>query len=390
MTPILIYQLLVTLACAAMVAVAWSNLALGERDRRRARARPLPEPAPSISVCVPARNEAVNIEACVESLAGQRYPDFELLVLDDCSGDDTAGRAREAARRHPAVAIRVIDGRPLPEGWIGKNWACRQLADVAAGSLLLFTDADTVWSPGALAEAARLSIEFRADLLSGLPRLEARSVWERMSVPMLTLAGGTLVSLPLIAHPALKHYAAASGAFLMFNRRAYERIGGHGAVRGHIVEDVALARLVKASRLRLRLAITPDLVRCRMYRSLGEVWEGFTKNFVKAFPGAFAPLAILSILVLFVGPWASLAAGAVLGWGWPAGTALPLVQVATIYALRAVIDRRLGTFSWPAWALLPAAGAFAALIALSSWGRHLMRRPTPWRNRRYDLWRRRN
>ncbi len=382
----LLYQLLITLVCLAMLVNTFINLRFLRRDRRRARHQPLPSPLPLISVCIPARNEAANIAACVESFARQRYPNFEILVLDDCSEDATGELARSVAARHPALAIRVLAGRPLPPGWIGKPWAGHQLAQAARGPYLLFTDADTVWSPHALQVALRLALFHRTDLLSGLPRLEARGFWEQLSVPMLTLAGSTMVSLPLIAHPAMKDYAAASGAFLFFSRAAYDRLGGHAGVRAEIVEDLAFARRAKRCQARLRMVGAADLVRCRMYTSLPAIWEGFTKNFSKAFPGPLAPLATLINLALFAGPWLSLLAGAALGGGLWAATLLPLMQVTILWSLRALVDHRFGSFSWLGYLLLPVASIFTALIGLRSWSRALLRQPTPWRNRRYELW----
>lgn len=385
-TMVLIYQILLTLACFAMIAIAGWNLRFIRRDRQLARATGLPPRPPRVSICVPARNEAVNIEACVESLARQNYPDFEILVLDDCSNDDTAELARAIAARHPDVSIRVIDGEPLPAGWIGKSWACHQMSRVASGEYLLFTDADTVWSPRALKELIVMALDSHADLLSAPPRLEALTIWERLSVPMLSFAGATMLSVPLVSHPAMKDYAVASGACLLFRREAYNQIDGHRGVRAQIVEDLELARRVKRCRLRLHLTDGSRLVRCRMYRSGREVWEGFTKNYSKVFGAVMTPVVLLATFVIFVGPVLSFVFGPALGWGVWAGTILPGLQVAIVAALRASSDLRFGTFSWSGFLLTPLAAMFVILIGLRSLSRTLLREPTPWRSRHYEIW----
>ncbi|MEN6627438.1 MAG: glycosyltransferase family 2 protein [Candidatus Sumerlaeia bacterium] len=385
---ILIYQALITLACAAMVAIAFTNLRFVARDRLRARRLSLPERPPRVSICIPARNESVNIGACVDSLARQQYPDFEILVLDDCSEDDTAARARAAAARHPGVPVRVIAGQPLPAGWIGKSWACHQASLAATGEYLLFTDADTVWSPRALKELVVMALDSRADLLSAPPRLDAVTIWERLSVPLLTLAGAGMLSLPLVSNSAMKDYAVASGACMFFRREAYDRIAGHKGVRAQIVEDLELARRLKRCRLKLHLTDGSRLARCRMYRSRAEVWEGFTKNYSKGFGTLLTPLVLAATLAIFVGPPLSFVFGPWLGWGWWAGTILPGLQVAIIAGLRAGADLRFGAFSWSGSLLTPAAAVFVVLIGLRSLSRTILKQPTPWRARHYEIWHR--
>ncbi len=383
---LLAYQILIALACAAMVAVAATNFRFVREDRRRLKKLALPAAPPTVSVCVPARNEAGHIEACIASLARQNYPGFEILVLDDQSEDDTAARARAAAAQYPTAAIRVIAGEPLPPGWIGKSWACHQMSRVATGDYLLFTDADTVWRPRALRRLMLLALEHKTDLLSAPPRLDALTIWERLSVPMLTVSAATLLSLPLVAHSAMKDYAVASGACLLFRRAAYDRIDGHKGVRAEIVEDLELARRAKRCRLRLRLIDGSRLVRCRMYRSLHEVWEGFTKNYTHAFGAVFTPLILLVTLALYAGPFFSFAFGPALGWGVWAGTILPGLQIAILAGLRAAADLRFGTFRWSGAVLTPLAALFVVIIGLRSWSRLVLRHPTPWRNRQYEMW----
>lgn len=377
-------QLVLAIACVGMLVNGLLNFRRFDRDRALIQGRNLPRPAPKISVCVPARNEAPNIAACLESLARQDYPDFEVIMLDDCSEDETLAIAQRFAAGYPN--IQVMQGEPLPPGWIGKPHACHQMGQRATGDWLLFTDADTVFSPKALSTALRLAEVREADLLSGLPGLRTVGIWERLSVPMLGVNGCGCLSMWAVSRPGLPWYAAASGAFLFFRREAYERLGGHEAVADHIVEDLQMARLVKKHRMRLVMTDITDLVWVRMYTSFHEVWEGFTKNFAKAFPGGMIFLAIAFLFTFFLVPFFSFICGPLMGWGFHESFTLPLIQIASMAWLRAMVDRRVGCPDLGAMLMSPLAAVFVSLIGLRSWSRMLLRQSTPWRNRSYDLW----
>ena len=383
---ILYCQFLITFICLAMLLSGIANGAAVRRDGRLARRTPVPSPAPLISVCIPARNEARNIAACTESLARQHYPNFEVLVLDDCSGDGTGDLARVVAKRHPNV--RVLTGEPLAPGWIGKAHACQQLGREARGEWLLFTDADVLFAPRALEWALRLALARRSDLLSALPRMRVETFWERLSVPLVAVTGAGAISFALMTRLKAPWYGAASGAFLFFRRVAYEAIGGHQAVKDRIVEDIGLARAVKRAGGRLVLTGGGRWVACRMYTSLREVWEGLTKNFYALAPGPLCALAVAGLLGVYAWPWFSYLCGPALGWGAWEATILPLVQIGSIALLRAGVDYGAGELSLRGLLLTPLAGIFLSLIALRSASRALLRQPTAWRARQYELWRR--
>lgn len=377
-------QISITVVCLGMLVNGLLNGVRMRRDLRLARGHALPAAPPLISVCIPARNEGRNIGPCLESLARQTYPNLEILVLDDCSEDDTLAIATALARQYPC--IRVLSGRPLAPGWIGKPHACQQLGEAARGEWILFTDADTTFPPSALEDALCLAQARQADLLSGLPRMEVVTLWERLSVPMLALIGVGLVNFELVSRLPWSWMSGASGAFLFFRRAAYAGIGGHECVRRKIVEDVELGRAVKRAGFRVVMTDVTRMVHCRMYTTFPEVWEGFTKNFYAAFRGPLFPLLILFLLGIFVAPWLSFIFGSALGWGPWSGTLLPLTQILSIGALKVCVDLWSGSSRFVDVLLTPLSALLMSAIALRSASRQMLRQPTPWRSRHYELW----
>lgn len=245
----------------------------------------LPDPAPKVSILVPARNEALNIRACIESLLAQDYPHFEIVVLDDHSEDETGAILRQLVAQQPNNhLLKGMAGAPLPDGWAGKNWACHQLAQAAdpTSSYLLFTDADTIHHPHALRAGIAESERGQLVLLSLMPEQQVETLAEQWIVPLFGLQ--ILGYLPLLAMEWLPvpAFAAANGQYLLFRRDAYLQMGGHAAIAGEIAEDVSLARLAKGEG-RLRLANGAGLVRCRMYRNLSEILQGFRRSFSSGF-----------------------------------------------------------------------------------------------------------
>jgi chlorobactene glucosyltransferase len=353
------------------------------------RAATPPAEAPLVSVLVPARNEKLNIERCVRSLLAQDWPNLEILVLDDRSDDGTGALARACGEK-----VRVLEGAELPAGWVGKNWACHQLAQQARGAWLLFTDADTEHAPGTVSAAVALAEQVRADLLSAWPRLLTVGLAEKLVLPLIVFFGMAIYPHALLSwlqrHPwlaarlparARRALGAANGQFLLFRRACYERIGGHAALRDHLVEDLALGRAVAARMhegLRLVNCEALRFSQVRMYRSLGEVWEGFTKNSRAAFEDR--PLGMFLFgstqALLFLWPFAAL--GLALG-----SEAIVLAQVAIIYLIRAVLTVRFRT-SWLGVVLHPFGLVLTLAIGLNSALRST-RGGVTWKGRRYTL-----
>src|SRR5499427_4477475 len=232
---------------------------------------------PEVSVIVPARNEEASLRACLESLVSQSGVDFEIIVVNDHSID----RTREIAESFPGV--RVIEAGSLPQGWTGKNNAVACGAREARGQWLLFTDADTVHLPGSLARAFAEANEHQAEMLSYSPEQIAVTFWEMAILPVVFAELARQYPPSKVSDPA-SPIAAANGQYILIRRDAYESVGGHGAVAGEILEDVALAKVVKAAGRKIRFRYGADAVRTRMYRNFAQLREGWTKNLASLFP----------------------------------------------------------------------------------------------------------
>lgn len=236
--------------------------------------------APDVSVIVPARNEARNIETCVQSLTASDFPSFEVIVVDDRSEDDTFDRA-VALPRGGAERLEVVRGEEVPAGWLGKPWACHQGYRAARGDWLLFTDADTTHGTRLLSKAVHSARLQEADLFTLVGRQLVETFWEKLVQTQVFLT--MLLRFPDFERTARNDRwrdAIANGQFLLFRRAAYDAIRGHEAVRDEVVEDLALAQHVKRAGLALRIGGAEDDLATRMYRSLPELIDGWSKNLV--------------------------------------------------------------------------------------------------------------
>ncbi len=262
---------------AVLLLIAFWNL----RSLRRLRPDASSRSWPRVSVLVPARNEERNIGSCLRSLLAQDYPDFQVLAIDDDSSDGTweilVGMSQDDRR------LQVLRGRPLPAGWLGKHWACHQLAQGADGDYLLFTDADTRHAPQTLRAAIAAMQAEEVDLLSGLVKEEVVSWGEKLTVPIMAWSLMSFLPLALAYKLRVPMLSAAVGQLMLFRRQAYEQVGGHTAVRSHAADDLALARLFVSRGLRWRMCDATRFIHCRMYRSLGEAAAGFGKSLFAGF-----------------------------------------------------------------------------------------------------------
>jgi chlorobactene glucosyltransferase len=273
-----------------ILVVLLSNLRLFRNARRHAP----PLEWPMVSFLVPARNEEKNIASCIRSLLAQDYPAFEVLVLDDDSADSTRRVVEETAKGDPR--LKILAGSPPPEGVLGKNWACVQLAGAARGDLLFFTDADTWHAPQSLRAIVTTLSGEQAHLLTGFPRQELHTWMERLLVPFFSWAVLCFNPLWLAYHLRLPALSSAVGQVMVFRREAFQAIGGYESVESSIVEDLELAKRIKAAGLRWRMVNLTDLVTCRMYGEREAAPNGFAKNYFAAFGFRLLPY-------LFVFAW---------------------------------------------------------------------------------------
>lgn len=337
----------------------------------------LPASTPLISVLIPARNEEKRIRPCLGTLVDSNYSNLEILVLDDHSSDGTADLVQNRAQEDSRV--RLLTGRDLPSGWTGKAWACHQLAQEARGEFLVFVDADTRFSDITLSQAVALAIHKKADLISLWPYLEAKSWSEHLIIPFVHLF--ILLYLPHWMGGRSTSLGAANGQFLLFRRTAYKKIRGHESVAGHLVEDIALGRKMRAAGFRVlnQDGTNPGhpiaLVRCRMYDNFRDLWDGFTKNLYPAFDGRWAAFAFFQIFqtVVLLAPFVFL----------PFFPHDPIlwVETAVILSLRLSMAHRFRQ-SWLGAVFHPFGMLLVLAISANSWLQTIRRR-LPWRGRHY-------
>ncbi len=342
---------------------------------------------PLVSVIIPARDEEENIEACVSSLAVSRYPDFEIILVDDGSRDRTAEIVRSLPRGN-ARRILLIQGGPLPEGWFGKPWACHQGAGHATGDLLLFTDADTVHHPALLARAVHGLLAEEAHALTLLGQQVMDTFWEQLLQPQFfMLLAFRFPRVGAVRKPGQWRHAIANGQYMLFRRRVYEALGGHRAVAGEVVEDMRLAQLLALGGWRLVVRSGQGL-RTRMYRSLGGLVEGWSKNTatgaLQTTAGWFRPLVLP--LSLLAGAMLFLVPPGVLAWALVSGTGgLPLLWGALttgfgvlFWSLASWVMKGNPLFGF----LFPLGNAVSGFIMVQSWlrGGHIQ-----WKGRDYRM-----
>ena len=319
-----------------------------------------------VSILVPARNEADRIGPCVAALSGQLgLQDSELIVLDDQSSDGTADIVRATA-----ADAKLLTGAPLPVGWQGKPHACTQLAATATGNVLVFVDADVVCAPDAVARAVTTLRDLDAALVSPYPKQCTGSWLEALVQPLLQWSWLAFLPLRVAERSRRPSLAVANGQFLVVDAAAYRGIGGHGAVRGEIVEDIALARAVKAAGGRATVTDGTALAQCRMYDGPRALVDGYAKWMWTAFGSPAGGVAVsVVMLALFVAPWLLVPWTP---WAWLAAAPGPVSRV--------VSAARTGARPLPDALLHPlSVVAFVAIVGISI-GRH-RRRSLTWKGR---------
>lgn len=343
-----------------------------------------PAAAPWVSVIVPARDEERNIEACMTSLLAQDYDNFEVIVVDDGSTDATPtilarlARTPEGQRR-----LRVARVETLPKGWAGKPHALHTGTRIASGDWLLFTDADTRHMLTALRSAVTRALSERADLFTIGTTQELPDFWNRVLMPIAYMGISAQYPPALVNNPH-NPIAIANGQFLLIRRATYEGVGGYDTdeLRATVVDDLALARMVKRSGGKLRFVDGRGLVSVRMYQSLREQVNGWGKNATIGSRGGvwLFPLFIVGLPMVTVWPFVALALG--LLRRKPALATAGAAPVAAALAYRAYLDHMLGIPLRYGWTH-PLGGAVFTLILARSFWRKLRGATVPWRGRSY-------
>jgi chlorobactene glucosyltransferase len=346
---------------------------------RRAKLQ-LPESPKKISVLIPVRNEEGNIRQCLDSLLRQSYPNLDITVIDDDSHDGSWAILKEYAAKH-REKIRVFQSKPLPEGWIGKNWACFQLSQRADGDWLLFTDADTRHGEHSVLAAHNEAITRQASLISYLPDLVAVSLAEKIVIPIINFFFYLVFPLSLLKRIKNPLAAVAIGTFLLIRRETYFSFDGHRGLKEDIVEDIGMARMVKKAGEDCDLIDGTGVFFTRWYSNLSGIWNGLTKNAFGAFGYSVAPfiLVLLYAFFVFLNPFIRLFLSGNLSFYTPAFN-----QVLIILSLRLVLA--LKTKHNILYILFhPLMIIFSIGFAINSMWRILRKAPINWKERSYRI-----
>ena len=350
--------------------------------------QPEPNKLLELTVIIPARNEEECLGACLQSLVSQSEEhfklgrDWELMVVDDHSTDRTAEIASGFA------GVTVLEARQLEEGWTGKNNAIWTAAKRARGRWLLFTDADTIHEPGNLHRAMHEAVRHKVGVLSYSPRQIVSGLWQRSLMPLIFCELALAYPPAKVSDPA-ERIAAANGQFLLIEREAYRRLGGHAAVSEKVLEDVELAFLAKRRKVGLRFRYAEDAVSTRMYRSTAAMIEGWTKNLALLFDNclALAVWRVLDILLLVALPvlavefwnarlFAHSAQWLIAGW------VLVLLWVRNLFRFYGRVAK--SNFSFLNCALSPLGLPLFVWLLCRSWYHHRILKRVGWKDRSYN------
>jgi chlorobactene glucosyltransferase len=334
-----------------------------------------------VSVIIPARNESATIDNLLTSMLASRHRPLEVIVVDDRSTDDTRTRIEAWLPRDPRLYL--VAGRELPTGWLGKPWACAQGAASATGTVLVFTDADTTHHPDLIGHAVGALEAESADLLTLTSEQTCTTFWERLVMPQIWALLGWRYPPAAVSKATKPHQVVANGQFIAVTRAGYDEVGGHEAVKAEVVEDLALAQHYLLAGKRLRMMHGESLLSTRMYRSLAEMVEGWSKNLylgarqsLRGIPWLipFAPLGMMLGIAFWLVPLVLLVAG----------VARPAMGVAVAFSLAYWMVISAGMKIPLRYAFgYPAGAAMALWIAVRSATRGARR--VEWRGRTYDM-----
>lgn len=337
-----------------------------------------------VSILIPARNEEKNIRRCLRSLARQDYCNFEILVLNDNSTDKTEQIAKEIAEKYGN--IRIIEGKPLPDGWLGKSYACHQLARLAKGRYLLFTDADTLHFRNSVSCAVGALAANGLDAISVFARQITVTLHERMMVHFANYFLLSFLPFVLIRHSKNPLFCTAIGQFLLFKKEVYEKIGGHEAIKKEILDDIHISKRVKKHGFKFMIFDGKNNFYCRMYKSFDEVIRGYSKVLSAVFDYNIFVQSAVTIIVfaVYLCPFILLPLSFIY-FGWPhIITNLLIIQVLIILAVKIMqIIRFRNRFS--DIFLFPLSVVYLLLISIHSMLKSKSAHGISWKGRTYDV-----
>jgi glycosyltransferase involved in cell wall biosynthesis len=325
-----------------------------------------------VSVVIPARNEERTIGATVRAMLAQTYADLEVIVVNDRSTDRTAEIL--AAIGDPRLV--VIDGEEPPPDWLGKPWACDQGCRAARGELLLIVDADVQYGPGALAAmVAYMNEHGEIAMLAVLPRFELHGFWENLAMPMLAVTAFMFIPSWLANQTTIAAFGIGGGTGNFVRRRDFDETGGYAALHAAVVDDVGMARQLRAHGKRTHAVRAEEFISLRMYHGASEIIDGFTKNLFTAFGGFAGICTLLPLLLLFhFVPYLLLFRG----------DALVIAAVVLISLSRLILFRSIGLRIDNALLGHPLMIAFWAWIFIRSTWLTGVRKQVQWRGRTYE------
>ena len=338
---------------------------------------------PLISILIPASNEEECIKRCILSLTKQDYKNIEILVLDDNSTDNTAKIVQKLSKKYPN--LKYYRGEPLKKGWLGKSYACHQLAKHARGKYIIFTDADTLHFPNSISSAVACLIRYKVDALSVFPMQIMVTMHERMMVPFGNYIILVLFPLDLIRRVKNAMFCTAIGQFMLFKKEVYKKIGGHGSIKGKVLEDVRISKQVKKSGYEFMICDGRSNLYCRMYRSFRDVVTGYSRVLFAAFDYNLfmMSMAVTMITAIFLAPFIMLPVGIIFNMPFLA-IELIILQIIIILITRVIFSIRFKCKT--AYILLhPVAMIYVIAIAIKSildirFGMGLI-----WKGRVYDI-----
>ncbi len=338
---------------------------------------------PLISILIPARNEEDNIKRCINSLLKQDYKNFEILVLDDGSTDGTADVVNELIKKD--TRIRLYHGKPLARGWLGKSYACQQLAGYAKGKYLLFIDADTLHFPTSISSSVACLLRYKIDALSVFAKQIMVTLPERMVIPFSNFMIMGFMPLALIRRSRKALFCTAIGQFMLFKKDVYKAIGGHKSVKGEILEDVIISKRVKRCGYKFMIFDGSSNLYCRMYHNFSEVVSGYSKVLFASFDYSITMIssAIVIIAAIYLMPFVMLPLSIIFDWQ-QTHVNIMILQIIFILITRIMLSIRFKMKAFDIF-LFPLSVIYLLSMAINSVLQYRFNIGICWKGRTYNI-----